>query len=164
MKLNEQSRPRVVVTGIGAQSPLGAVDSFWENLKSGISASVEQVLLYGQSKRANLMQSWQLHQRFHDRGLSAVTAHPGHSRTAIFDKMHIIPSWFQHYLATNTAPGMSVEDGAKMQLYAAFGHADVIPSGSHVVPKYWIQGAPILVPSLMVDLLYKQQHTWLAVG
>ena len=45
MIVNEKNRPRVVVTGIGAQSPLGAVDSYWENLKSGISG-IRRTSLY----------------------------------------------------------------------------------------------------------------------
>jgi 3-oxoacyl-[acyl-carrier-protein] synthase II len=37
MNTNHNNRPRVVVTGLGAQSPLGPVDAFWENLKAGVS-------------------------------------------------------------------------------------------------------------------------------
>ena len=37
MNNNQNNRPRVVVTGLGAQSPLGNVDAFWENLKAGNS-------------------------------------------------------------------------------------------------------------------------------
>ena len=37
MNTNRNNRPRVVVTGLGTQSPLGAVDEFWENLKAGKS-------------------------------------------------------------------------------------------------------------------------------
>ena len=44
---------------------------------------------------------------------------------------------------------MSANDGATMQLMAAFAPPDVVPSGSHVVPKYWTAGHPILIPSLL---------------
>lgn len=37
MTRNHNDLPRVVVTGLGAQSPLGPVDAFWENLKAGRS-------------------------------------------------------------------------------------------------------------------------------
>ncbi len=37
MQLERNNRPRVVVTGLGAQSPLGPVDAFWDNLKAGVS-------------------------------------------------------------------------------------------------------------------------------
>ena len=37
MNTNRNNRPRVVVTGLGAQTPLGALDKFWENLKAGNS-------------------------------------------------------------------------------------------------------------------------------
>jgi beta-ketoacyl-acyl-carrier-protein synthase II len=37
MNTNRNNRPRVVVTGLGAQTPLGALDNFWENLKAGNS-------------------------------------------------------------------------------------------------------------------------------
>ena len=37
MQVERNNRPRVVVTGLGAQSPLGPVDAFWDNLKAGVS-------------------------------------------------------------------------------------------------------------------------------
>ncbi len=37
MDLTRYGRPRVVITGLGALTPLGTVKSFWENLKAGRS-------------------------------------------------------------------------------------------------------------------------------
>ncbi|MCJ7535683.1 MAG: beta-ACP synthase, partial [Anaerolineales bacterium] len=37
MNTNRKGQPRVVVTGLGALTSLGAVESFWENLKAGNS-------------------------------------------------------------------------------------------------------------------------------
>jgi beta-ketoacyl-acyl-carrier-protein synthase II len=37
MNTNRNNRPRVVITGLGAQTPLGELDKFWENLKAGNS-------------------------------------------------------------------------------------------------------------------------------
>ena len=41
MNTNRSNRPRVVVTGLGTQSPLGAVDEFWENLKAGTATGIQ---------------------------------------------------------------------------------------------------------------------------
>ncbi|MGB7095562.1 MAG: beta-ketoacyl synthase N-terminal-like domain-containing protein, partial [Anaerolineales bacterium] len=37
MNTNRKGQPRVVVTGLGALTSLGAVEPFWENLKAGNS-------------------------------------------------------------------------------------------------------------------------------
>ena len=36
----QDGRPRTVITGIGAITPLGGVDEFWENLKNGVSVEI----------------------------------------------------------------------------------------------------------------------------
>lgn len=45
MNTNQNNQPRVVVTGLGAQSPLGPVDEFWTNLKAG-NSGVRRTSLY----------------------------------------------------------------------------------------------------------------------
>ena len=37
MKTTLNGQPRVVVTGLGALTPLGTLDAFWQNLKEGNS-------------------------------------------------------------------------------------------------------------------------------
>jgi len=49
MQIERNNRPRVVVTGLGAQSPLGTVDEFWENLKAGKSG-VRKISLFDSDK------------------------------------------------------------------------------------------------------------------
>ena len=49
MQLERNNRPRVVVTGLGAQSPLGGVDDFWENLKAGKSG-IRRISLFDPQK------------------------------------------------------------------------------------------------------------------
>lgn len=49
MQLERNNRTRVVVTGLGAQSPLGGVDDFWENLKSGKSG-IRRISLFDPQK------------------------------------------------------------------------------------------------------------------
>jgi beta-ketoacyl-acyl-carrier-protein synthase II len=49
MNTNQNNQPRVVVTGLGAQSPLGPVDEFWTNLKAG-NSGVRRTSLYDPQK------------------------------------------------------------------------------------------------------------------
>ena len=106
---------------------------------------------YSQSKRANLMQAWELHKRYESMGITSVAAHPGYTRTQIFNKAHLpfLTKWMKDLFLTRTLFSMSTNDGATMQLVAAFAPPDVVPSGSHVVPKYWTTGSPVLIPSLL---------------
>jgi beta-ketoacyl-acyl-carrier-protein synthase II len=45
MNTNQNNRPRVVVTGLGAQTSLGELDAFWESLKAGESG-IRKTSLY----------------------------------------------------------------------------------------------------------------------
>ncbi|MFL7890941.1 MAG: beta-ketoacyl-[acyl-carrier-protein] synthase family protein [Anaerolineales bacterium] len=49
MARNHNDLPRVVVTGLGALSPLGSVDAFWENLKAGRSG-IRRITLFDPSE------------------------------------------------------------------------------------------------------------------
>lgn len=49
MQIERNGRPRVVITGLGVQSSLGAVDSYWQNLKAG-NSGVRRTSLFDPSK------------------------------------------------------------------------------------------------------------------
>ncbi|KAL3942540.1 MAG: hypothetical protein SGBAC_003286 [Bacillariaceae sp.] len=107
---------------------------------------------YSQSKRANLMQTWELHKRYYEAaGVISVAAHPGYTRSEIFSKVQIAgsTSWIKRMVMTKSYMNMSPDDGATMQLMAAFAPSSIVPSGSHVVPKYWTAGSPVLIPKLL---------------
>ncbi|CAJ1958978.1 unnamed protein product [Cylindrotheca closterium] len=106
---------------------------------------------YSQSKRANLMQTWELHKRYEGAGIISVAAHPGYTRSEIFRKvqMPLSSGWIKELATKNPYLSMSTDDGATMQLMAAFAPPDIVPSGSHVVPKYWTTGTPVLIPRLL---------------
>jgi NAD(P)-dependent dehydrogenase (short-subunit alcohol dehydrogenase family) len=112
---------------------------------------LDSIRYYSQSKRANLMHTWELHKRYKDLGVSSVTPHPGYSRSEIIGKVRLplFPDWWKELLTVNPILSMSTEVGAKTQLLAAFAPLDVVPSGSHVVPKYWTSGRPIVLESLI---------------
>lgn len=48
MQIERKDRPRVVVTGLGAQTSLGAVESYWQNLKAG-NSGIRRISLFDPS-------------------------------------------------------------------------------------------------------------------
>lgn len=114
--------------------------------------TLDSMRYYFQSKRANLMQTWELHRRYStESGISSVASHPGYTRSEGILKFQLplCPDFLKEWLHSNRLMSMSTEEGAKTQLLAALAPNDIVPSGSHVVPKYWTTGNPILLESLM---------------
>lgn len=149
--------PRIVhVSSITAMASwrgacLGWYDKNPKDDMGRIYNSFDSIRYYSQSKRANLMQTWELHKRYKDLGISSVASHPGYTRSELVRKMRLplLSEWLKDQILARAMLSMSTEEGAKMQLLAAFAPQEVVPSGSHVVPKYWIFGRPVLIDSLM---------------
>lgn len=166
--------PNLLASSYGARivhvSSFGALVS-WRDSSSGwyeeanprdgmgkVLNTVESMSCYFQSKRANLMQTWELHRRYSSTcGISSVASHPGYTRSEIVLKFQLAlcPEWFKKWLHSNRLMSMSTEEGARTQLIAAL--APKVPSGSYVVPKYWTTGRPTLIQSLMTQF---SSHFW----
>ncbi|KAL3941918.1 MAG: hypothetical protein SGBAC_003810 [Bacillariaceae sp.] len=118
-------------------------------VKGKLHNTMDSMRYYFQSKRANLQQTWELHRRFNNNGITSVASHPGYTRSEILLKFQLplCPKFAMRWLRQNEWGSMSTEDGAKTQLLAAL--SPEVPSGSYVVPKYWTFGRPILLKSLM---------------
>lgn len=118
---------------------------------------ISSFLFYCQSKRANLMVAWELHERFynaekHYKGsISSVASHPGYTRSDIMLKWKLpwAAAFIKDFIHTNHFLSMSNEEGARTQISAALAPKEVVPSGSLVGPKFWMFGRPVLVGKLM---------------
>ena len=117
---------------------------------------------YAQSKRANLMQAYELHKRYYKSSMgkiSSVASHPGYTRSELMLKWQfpLVPKFVKDFAHSNRILSMSNEEGAKTQLYAALAPIEIVPSGSLVAPKFWTLGTPYLVGSLMTRFC---THFW----
>ena len=112
----------------------------------------ENLRMYARSKRANLFFAHELQRRFSPE-ISAVSSHPGYSRTEIFmNAAKSTPSWFAKGItkgiATNTYGSMSPADASLTQVWAAIDHRE-IPSGWYVGPKWLTFGEPVAIGPIM---------------
>jgi len=105
---------------------------------------------YKQSKRANLLFTHALHQRFHEvNGFSAVAAHPGYSRTSlVLSGMNFLPKIVKNLLAHNPLGSMSAEAGSLSIFVAAF-DLNRVASDQFIGPIFGAIGVPVTIgPSL----------------
>jgi len=109
--------------------------------------TMQNIVSYGASKRANLLFTHTMNEEFSSMGIEAVAAHPGYSRTSI---MHtgwsFAPSWLKEFFASNRIGSMSSDDGALPQIRAALDVENVKANG-YVGPLFWTTGRPVVVGS-----------------
>jgi NAD(P)-dependent dehydrogenase (short-subunit alcohol dehydrogenase family) len=112
--------------------------------------------LYARSKRANLFFAHELHRRFSPE-ISAVSSHPGYSRTEIWSNgAKGMPGWFAKAIQTNLYGSMSPADASLTQVWAAIDHQE-IPSGWYVGPKWLTFGEPVAIGPIMSK---SSAHYW----
>ena len=105
---------------------------------------------YGASKRANLLFTNGLHRRFQDRGIQAVAAHPGYSRTsiALSGWTAFAPMFVRKIAVANTIGSMSSDYGAKSQLRAAL-DSNNVKNDAYVGPLFGTVGRPVVLGTSM---------------
>lgn len=107
-------------------------------------------VMYGRSKRANLMFAAELHAQFHDSNISIVAAHPGFTQTSLCKNgckgKTPLAAEISNAEFLNGIIKMTADDGALSQAYAA-----VLPkslAGAYVGPSLALVGEPKIVGSL----------------
>jgi len=117
--------------------------------------TLQSIISYGASKRANLLFTHALNDRDHPHpfskcaNITAVVAHPGYSRTSImYNGWAFAPSYIKRFFGTNRLGSMSSEEGAMPQLRAAL-DVDHVAANSYVGPLYFTTGRPVVVGNSM---------------
>ena len=117
--------------------------------------TLQSIISYGASKRANLLFTHALNDRDHPHpfskcaNITAVVAHPGYSRTSImYNGWVFAPSYIKRFFGTNRLGSMSSEEGAISQLRAAL-DVDHVAANSYVGPLYFTTGRPVVVGNSM---------------
>ena len=107
---------------------------------------------YAASKRANLIFTYALNERFAALGITATSAHPGYTRTSIMSNgWSHMPSWLKHIAAIWKFGSMSIDDGALAQLRAALSSSDdnngggAVQANDYVGPLFFTAGRPVVV-------------------
>ena len=103
---------------------------------------------YRQSKRANLLFTQALHDRFHGiNNFTVVASHPGYSRTSLqMSGWKFAPEVFKAIFAHNPVMSMSSSSGSLTTLKAALS-LEKIPSNKVVGPIFVSIGTPIVIGS-----------------
>jgi len=122
--------------------------------------TLQSIISYGASKRANLIFTHALNDRDHphhpfskcanvNMNITAVVAHPGYSRTSLmYNGWAFAPLFVKRFFGTNRLGSMSSEEGAMSQLRAAL-DIDHVPANSYVGPLYFTTGRPVVVGNSM---------------
>jgi len=107
--------------------------------------TLQSIAAYGASKRANQIFTHGLDKKLSHRGIDAVVAHPGYSRTALMMNGWSFASNFVKKLAKNNVVlSMSSDDGSLPQLRAAL-DVEHVKSDSYVAPLGFTMGRPVVV-------------------
>ena len=103
---------------------------------------------YRQSKRANLLFTQALHDRFYGiNNFSAVATHPGYSRTSLqMSGWKFAPEYVKKFMARNPIMSMSSSGGSMTTLKAALS-LEKVPSNKVVGPIFAAIGTPIVIGS-----------------
>ena len=157
-----KSQARIVsISSISALLPLRATAGWTpsDKLWSEFHPSVDGMLRYARSKRANLFFAEELQRRYGSKpdddsspnsgtssslsSISSVASHPGYTRTEIWSNgAKIFPKYAGKLIQWNSVGSMSSPDGAKTQVWAALDRHQV-PGGTYVGPRWWLFGNPI---------------------
>jgi NAD(P)-dependent dehydrogenase (short-subunit alcohol dehydrogenase family) len=127
---------------------------------------------YSQSKRANVLFTWGLNERFGNL-ISATTAHPGFTRTELLEGVSTAPKWAIQLAKSNELFTMSSRDGCKSLLKAGFNAAS--KANDFFGPAYGMFGPavrigssyyafPALAPSSMADVDGLWEYSMKAYG
>ena len=141
---NLQNGSRIVSVSslAGALSP--KMIQFLERI---LPSSLQPIPLYAKSKRANLLFTHTYNRRFAStRGVEAVVAHPGYSRTSITYNWSFANKAFQNLMAYNVIGSMSSDFGALSQIRGAL-DVDHVQSNGYVGPLFYVTGRPVVVGS-----------------
>ncbi len=113
----------------------------WKNLKAEDYYNKQES--YANSKLANIMFALELKQKFKEKNILSLAAHPGIAKTNLFNAQRPNPSRIEKLSLDLFSPiFQSAEMGALPQLYAAT--SDSVKSGDHYGPKFNFRGHPKL--------------------
>jgi NAD(P)-dependent dehydrogenase (short-subunit alcohol dehydrogenase family) len=102
------------------------------------------LMAYSASKRANLIFTHAVNQKFSSMGITALAAHPGYTRSPImYNGWAHIPLWLKDILHDNKYGSMSCDEGALPQLRAALD--DSVKPDTYVAPLWFVVGRPVIV-------------------
>lgn len=148
--------PRVI--NVSSRGHLFAPSSgfFWDKLKGPKKGTwipglnfIERYQLYGQSKLGNILFSNELVRRYGDKGLIAISVHPGVIRTDLGRNHNSLNRWVYWHLA------QPVEYGALTQLYAAN-----VPDAKELSGKYLEPVAKVTTPSSLATNQELAKKMW----
>ena len=150
LKDNLSNGGRVVsVSSIAGAMPLLNIDdvNFVHTPRTQIRQyfnTVHSLMAYSASKRANLLFTNAMNERFASAGIVAVAAHPGYSRTSLIQKWHFASQRYKELAENNHIGSMSCEEGALSQIRAAL-DVENVKANQYVGPLYLITGRPVIV-------------------
>jgi len=143
----EAAGGRVVsVSSITASLPINLDDMnlekswYWNHFPT-----LQSIVAYGASKRANLAFTSGFNRRFATRGVTAVAAHPGYSRTELMmNGWDFAPDWLRRFMTSNTVGSMGGDEGCLSQLRAAL-DIETVQCGDYVGPLWIGTGRPVVI-------------------